>query len=129
MLRLSFGAALVGSLLVVATPTRADEFDDDNSPVNQNRNSDRDESWYYQPSAETTTTYQPNPLAIIHQKALARSQQRQDRLAAMHWYGMSNSRPTAQPTPFCSLYSPTWQAPGGKPFVWFVSGPPTYIVR
>src|SRR3989304_4731520 len=126
MLRLFIGAALVGSLLVTGAPTRADEFDDDHSPVNQNSSPDRDESWYYQPSTEPTS-YQPNPLAIIHQKALAPGQQRSDRLAALNWYGMSNSRPTAAPTPFTSLYSPVWQAPGAKPFVWYTSGRPGCI--
>ena len=85
MSRLFFQIVLVGSLLAMCAPTLADEFDrdgngDDRSPVNQ----DRDDTWYYQPASQPTS-YQPNPLAIIHQKALVRSQQRQDRLAALNW--------------------------------------------
>jgi hypothetical protein len=116
---------------MVQSLVRADEEDFDvevSSPVNQQRSQGRDESWYYQPSTEPTT-YQPNPKAIIHQKALARSQQRSDRLAALNWYGMSNGRPTAAPTPFTSLYSPAWQTPGGRPFAWYSNGRPTYIFR
>jgi hypothetical protein len=66
-----------------------------------------------------TTSYQPNVEALIHQRAQERAAQRQMRLAALNWYGMSNSRPTASPTPFSSLYSPVWQMPGGRPFAWF----------
>ena len=132
MSRLFLGAVLFGSMLVIAAPARgeeAEEFDAEvSSPVNPQRSQPRDDSWYYQPSSEPTS-YQPNPLAIIHQKALARSQQRTDRLAALNWYGMSNSRPTAAPTPFCTLYSPAWQSPGGKPFSWYTSGRPIYIFR
>jgi hypothetical protein len=81
-----------------------------------------EESWYYrQPK------YEPNPRAIIHEKAFARSSQRQARLAALSWYGMYNARPTAGPTPFTSLYSPVWQQPGGRPFAWYASSRPTYV--
>jgi hypothetical protein len=83
---------------------------------------DASESWYRQ-----EPTYEPNPRAIIHQKALARSNQRQSRLASLAWYGMYNARPSAAPTPFTSLYSPVWQQPGGRPFAWYASSRPTYV--
>ena len=132
MSRLFLGALLVGSFFVFSASARADEevdeFDGEvSSPVNQDRPQVRNDSWYYQPSNQPSS-YQPNPKAIIHQKAMAHGQQRSDRLAALRWYGMSNSRPTAAPTPFCTLYSPAWQSPNGKPFVWY-AGRPTYIIR
>jgi hypothetical protein len=80
------------------------------------------ESWYYQ-----QPNYQPNPRAIIHQKALARSNQRAARLASMSWYGMYNARPTAAPTPFMTLYSPVWQVPGGRPFAWYPNWRTVYV--
>jgi hypothetical protein len=83
---------------------------------------ERGDDWYYQ-----QPTYQPNTRAIIHQKAQARSYQRQARLAAMSWYGMYNSRPTAAPTPFTSLYSPAWQVPGGRPYAWAPYSRPFYV--
>ncbi|MEX0611178.1 MAG: hypothetical protein WD738_00495 [Pirellulales bacterium] len=84
---------------------------------------ERDESQYYQ-----QPSYRPNARAIIHQKAQTRSYQRQSRLAALNWYGMSNGRPTAAPTPFTSLYSPVWQMPGGRPFAWHARNWPAYVV-
>jgi hypothetical protein len=131
MSRLFFGALLLGSLMTFGAATRAEEVDeleiDASSPVNQARPQARDDSWYYHPSTEPTV-YKPNPKLIVQQKALVRSQQRADRIAAMDWYGMSNSRPTAQPTPFCSMYSPAWQSGTGRPFSWN-QGRPTYIFR
>jgi hypothetical protein len=82
----------------------------------------RSESWYYQ-----QPNYQPNPRAIVHQKALERSTHRAARLASLSWYGMSNARPTAGPTPFTSLYSPVWQVPGGRPFAWYPTWRTVYV--
>ena len=84
---------------------------------------DRDQSLYYQ----QPTSYRPDTRAIIHQKAQTRAYQRQARLASLNWYGMSNGRPIAAPTPFTSLYSPVWQMPGGRPFAWHTSRWPTYV--
>lgn len=82
----------------------------------------RDESSYYvQPN------YQPSPRAIIHQKAFARSAQRDARLASLNWYGMYNARPTAASTPFTSLYSPVWQMPGGRPYAWYPTWRTVYV--
>ncbi len=47
----------------------------------------RSENYYYQ-----QPNYQPNPRAIIHQKAIARSAQRDARLASLNWYGMYNAQ-------------------------------------
>jgi hypothetical protein len=93
------------------------------------RTAQRDEAqqnWY---DYDEPSEYRPDPVAIIQQKAMIRAQQRQDRAAAMQWYGMSNARPTAAATPFCSMYSPAWQMPGGRPFAWYASQRPIYILR
>ncbi len=131
MARSIIAAVLFSSLLASAAPAPAvaDEVlnVDVSSPVNQNRSQAHDDSWYYQPSKEPTA-YKPDPKMIAQQRAMAYGQQRSNRLAALNWYGMSNSRPTASPTPFTTLYSPAWQSPGGKPFAWY-PGRPTYIFR
>jgi hypothetical protein len=131
MSRLFIGALVLGSLFAWGATTRADEVEEldvrTSSPVNQNRAPERDDSWYYHPSNEPTV-YKPNPQQIVQQKAMVRGQQRADRLASLDWYGRYNGRPTAAPTPFCSQYSPTWQSPGGKPFVWYPARP-VYIFR
>lgn len=106
------------------------------SPVNQDRSQTRDESWYYHPTTEPTA-YKPNPTQIMQQRAYARGQQRDSRLASCNWYGVQNGRPTALATPFTSpLYGGQWQSPyrnglswrPGTP-VYIVTGRPTYVVR
>jgi hypothetical protein len=140
MSRLFFGALVLGSLVTFGA-ARADEEVEDfavetTSPVNPNRNAPRDDSWYYHPSSEAPA-YKPNPSQIIQQKAMARGQQRNDRLASSAWYGMYNGRPNTASTPFCSpLYSPTWQSPYRNGLSWrpstpvyIVTGRPSYSVR
>ena len=90
-------------------------------PVAQKRvavEANQEDHWDYGQSYQ----YEPNPKEIIHQKAQARAHQRMARMAAMRWYGMSNERPTASPTPFTALYSPSWQMPGGRPYAWYHGG-------
>ena len=84
----------------------------------------QEDDWDYKPSY----VYQPNPKAIIHQKAQARALQRISRMTAMRWYGMVNARPTASPTPFSALYSPVWQMSGGRPYAWNYRGTPSVLV-
>jgi hypothetical protein len=120
MYRLLFPALLACCALTVSGPAWAEDLD---RP--EDARQDLGQSWYYQQS----TAYQPNPRAIIHQKAMARAQQRAHRISSMNWYGMSNLRPTASPTPFMSMYSPAWQMPGGRPFAWYTSGRPTILFR
>ena len=87
---------------------------------------DQDEQWSY----EQNYASKPDPRTIIQFKAQRRAAERMDRMASMQWYGMSNARPTATTTPFCSMYSPAWQVPGGRPFGWFHSQrSPVIIVR
>jgi hypothetical protein len=79
------------------------------------------------------STYQPpappiEPLSLAREKAVQRGEQRMARLAAMKWYGFSNSRPTATTAPFTTMYSPAWQMPGGRPFAWYTSSRPIVII-
>jgi hypothetical protein len=111
---MTVGGAWLGPVLSAG----AQGFDD-----NPARDAERDQTWYQAP-----TNYQPDTRAIIHQKAQTRAAQRDARMASLQWYGMSNARPTAAPTPFTSLYSPVWQQPGGRPFAWNTSNWPTSVV-
>lgn len=85
---------------------------------------ERDQTWYRQ----RETSYRQDTRAIIQQKAQVRSAQRTARIASLNWYGMSNARPTAGPTPFMTMYSPAWQQPGGRPFAWNSTFWPTSVV-
>jgi hypothetical protein len=116
--KIGFLVVIIGLCLSVKSPLAAQEFGD-----RATLGEERDESLYYQ-----QPTYRPDSRAIIHQKAQARAHQRQSRLASLSWYGMSNGRPTAAPTPFTSLYSPVWQMPGGRPFAWHTQTWPMYVV-
>ena len=84
---------------------------------------ERGEAWYYGSSYE-----KPTPLMIIQQKAQIRAAARIRRLETMKSYGMSNARPTASPTPHTGMYSPAWQMPGGRPYAWYTTHRPQYII-
>jgi hypothetical protein len=66
--------------------------------------------------------------AIVQQKAQARGEQRNDRLATSAWYGISNSRPTTSSTPWGSRYGSQWEMPGGRPNSWYPAyAHPNYV--
>jgi hypothetical protein len=114
-----FAIALAGALLAVGLsgPTACAQLpkEDARTPAEIRDGEQRQE---YGPSYAP----RPEPLDIIHQKAQARSYQRMARMASMQWHGMSNSRPTASPMPFTTVYSPGWQMPGGRPYAWYQRG-------
>ncbi len=83
-----------------------------------------EQSWY----REQQQAAKPDPKAVVQQKAAFRAEQRMSRMASMEWYGMSNSRPQACPTPLTSRYSPTWENPGGSPYSWFPYSRPGYVL-
>lgn len=70
----------------------------------------------------------PTPTQIIQYKAQLRAQQRMHRMASMHWYGMSASRPRASATPFTGMYGSVWQMPGGRPDAWVPRSPATVVL-
>jgi hypothetical protein len=59
-----------------------------------------------------------DPKLAVRRKAAAKTAQRQARIAAMKWYGMSNSRPYANPTPIMGSYSPTWSSNNYNAYRW-----------
>ena len=82
------------------------------------------EMWFY----EQERTRQENPKYAVRRKAEIRAQQRQQRIAAMKWYGMSNSRPMTNPTPLTGTYSPTWVSAASDPMRWQATPPTNYVV-
>lgn len=84
------------------------------------------EMWFYQ---EDLRQYQ-DPKAAVRQKAEYRSAQRQQRMAALKWYGFSNQRPMASTDPFHSDYSPKWTGPAvNYPNRWYQSSRPWVVIR
>ena len=84
------------------------------------------EMWFYQQSYQE---YQ-DPKAAVRRKAEERSAQRRGRLAAMQWFGFSNSRPRAGTDPVHGDYSPTWASQNmNYPFRWNGYGTAAVVVR
>lgn len=62
------------------------------------------EMWFY--DQEMRRLHQPSEM--VYAKARHRAAQRQKRIAAMEWYGYSNSRPVASNNNMIGSYSPRW---------------------
>ena len=73
------------------------------------------EMWFYEQQLREYLS----PKLAVRRKAEFKSQQRNQRIAAMRWFGFSNIRPTASPDPFNGDYSPCWTgADVLHPFRW-----------
>ena len=72
------------------------------------------EMWFY----EQERSRWEDPQSAVRRNAEARASQRANRIASMRWYGMSNSRPSANATPLYGTYSPTWVANSFDPNRW-----------
>jgi hypothetical protein len=81
------------------------------------------EMWFYKEQLER---YE-NPKMVVRRNAEFQHQQRLARLETLKWYGFSNARPTASPTPFMTMYSPAWQSNWHRPYAWYTSGRPTIL--
>jgi hypothetical protein len=73
------------------------------------------EMWFY----DQAMRQYKDPKMAVRARAEYRADQRQHRVAAMKWFGFSNSRPRASSDPFHGDYSPRWVAnPGYYPSRW-----------
>ena len=69
-----------------------------------------------------------DPKMLVKANAERRAQQRRQRIASRRWYGLSNARPVANPTPWFGTYSPMWSGSFWNPFVWSSYQFPTYVI-
>lgn len=76
------------------------------------------EMWFYEQERRRAD----DPEAIVRANAQQRAAERRARLAAMAWFGMSNSRPQANPDPVHGPYSPRWVSNGYQPAEWIGVG-------
>jgi hypothetical protein len=83
------------------------------------------EMWFY----EQERSRYDDPKMAIRRRAETRAQQRQDRMASMQWYGMSNSRPSVSITPLCGGYSAYWGSNSYDPLRWRSSAAPLVVAR
>jgi hypothetical protein len=73
------------------------------------------EMWFYQQESRRWE----DPRQAVRRKAEFKAAQRERRIAAMQWYGFSNSRPTVNPILFSGSYSPGWGSNyRGDPDLW-----------
>ncbi len=82
------------------------------------------EMWFY----EQERNRYDDPKVAVRRKAELRAAQRNERLAAMKWYGQSNSRPLVSSTPFFSTYGAGWTSNTPNPYLWR-GGATTTVVR
>jgi len=84
------------------------------------------EMWFYE---QYLSQYQ-DPKVAVRLKAEFRSAQRQGRIAARRWFGLSNARPTASSDPIHGEYSPRWTSNNGHyPNRWNGRGGTIVVVR
>ena len=84
------------------------------------------EMWFYE---QYMHNYQ-DPKMAVRANAEFRATQRQRRLAAMQWFGFSNSRPSVSSDPFNGDWSPGWSSNNSSyPFRWNGVGPTWYVAR
>ncbi len=81
------------------------------------------EMWFY----EQERLRRKDPREAVRAKAEFRSYQRRLRLAAVKWYGYSNSRPTVTVAPFMGSYSHQWSGNSYDGWGWRVA-PRSYVV-
>ncbi len=83
------------------------------------------EMWFY----EQERLRHDDPKMAIRLRAEVRAQQRQDRLASLYWFGMSNSRPSVSCAPFTGSYSAYWASNSFDPLRWRQTTYPLVVMR
>jgi hypothetical protein len=82
------------------------------------------EMWFYEQERRRSE----DPQAIVIANAQQRAAERHARLAAMAWFGMSNSRPQCNPDPVHGPYSAHWVSNGYQPAEWVGVGGTTTVI-
>lgn len=72
------------------------------------------EMWFYEQERHRWE----DPQTLVRASAEERAAQRHARIAAMAWYGMSNSRPNVSPDPTDNPFAPHWRSDGYQPAEW-----------
>ena len=83
------------------------------------------EMWFYQ---QAMRQYKDPDLAV-RRAAEFRAQQRQARIEARKWYGLSNQRPQVSVDPIHTDYSPGWTSNSFYPYRWSANGGPWIATR
>jgi hypothetical protein len=81
------------------------------------------EMWFYEQSIRRYD----DPKNAVRAVAEFKANQRRARIAAMDWYGYSNSRPASGIDPFAGPLSPTWIGNGYYSNTWIAPARPTAV--
>jgi hypothetical protein len=76
------------------------------------------EMWFY----EQEQKRREDPNAMARARAERVGNERQARLAALRWYGISNSRPLTGTDPVHGVWAPHWTGNGTNPDTWYWIG-------
>jgi hypothetical protein len=83
------------------------------------------EMWFY----EQERIRHDDPKLTVRRRAELRGLQRQDRLASLKWFGLSNSRPSVSITPWFGSYSANWGSNTADPMRWRPAAAPVVVQR
>ena len=83
------------------------------------------EMWFY----EQERARHDDPKLAIRRRAELRGLGRQERLATLKWYGLSNSRPSVSITPWFGSYSANWGSNTPDPMRWRPAPVPLVVQR
>jgi hypothetical protein len=128
-MRLSFATIMCAFVMLAALPALADRPAQQKG-IGQPFTSTGEltptpEMWFYQQQMEMYL----DPKMAVRRAAEFRAQQRANRLAAMKWFGLSNSRPRASVDPIHWDYSPGWTSNNpAYPYRWAGQGWPYYVL-
>jgi len=128
MQRLWMVGCLIAGLAVLAiscTSAMAQEPAQVPSSISTGQITPTPEMWFYQ---QYMDQYQ-DPQMSVRRKAEFQAEQRARRLAALRWFGLSNSRPLAHSDPYHHDYSPRWVSNNyWYPMRWSGTGRPWVMV-
>ncbi len=98
----------VFSVILIGTTAQAQ------NPNNEPAASVPPELWLYQQQ----TDRHDDPQMAVRRNAEQSGAQRRRRIASRQWYGISASRPMANPVPTMGTYSPYWGGNTSDPYRW-----------
>lgn len=128
MRRFILGFAILPAVLLCSSATAQDP-EKLQQARNQSQQTDQvqqtEDMWFY---LQELRRYNDPRMAIRRREAL-KARQRRQRIAAMKWYGYSQSRPTANPMPLTGYYSPMWAGNGSDPYLWIGNAYVTTALR
>lgn len=119
------GFVVIALCTGTARAQEADENPPAVPPVSLGELQPTPEMWFYQ---EALRRYD-NPKYAVRERAAASAQQRQNRLAAQRWFGISKARPNANSTPLTSRYSAGWAGNGWNYNEWRGTGGGVIAIR